>query len=260
MCVFLSVWTLGWRSEEDTGRPDPSCPTLCSMKLTGALNMVLGARIQVSTRALIHWTISPAPLQGRIYHPGGGKAESIWLPGGSNFRPCLSDNKQPSEDISFLGSPPRVWEPGGTVVGNGCPRGPWWGDYRTPAWASAPSSDLLFLFLFLTRLISLKCCKPQGPPSCAVDSRQWHGCSKTVALKAGAGQFGAHLGSSKSFCESRGEAVCSQWGRFTGMVGLAAKKDDVLPSRARERIGQTCLEVGTQTVLCALGELEIKTC
>lgn len=34
-------------------------------------------------------------------------------------------------------------------------------------------------------------------------------------------------------------------------------KDDVLLSRARERIGQTCLEVGTQTLLCALGNQDL---
>lgn len=173
MCAFLSVWTLGWRPEEDRSVVSPSRPTLCSMRLTGAFIMALGIRIQVSTRTLIPWALSPAPLQGRTYHPTGGKTESIWLPGGSNFRPCLCDNEQPSEDIPILGSPPRVWEPGGAVVGNGCPRGPCWGDYRTPAWASAPSSDLIFLFLFLTRLISLKRCKPQGSLSRAVDSRQW---------------------------------------------------------------------------------------
>lgn len=169
--VCMNTWVEARGGQEC---PDPSRPTLCSTRLTGAFNMALGIRIQVSYKgsySLSHLTSSP-PRKDLPSSCGKGREQMTDFQGAATS-PCLSDNEQPSEDIPFLGSPPRVWEPGGTVVGNGCSTAPCWGDYRTPAWDSAPSSDLIFLFLFLIRLISIKHCRPQGPLLCAVDSRQW---------------------------------------------------------------------------------------
>lgn len=70
--VCMNTWVEARGGQEC---PDPSHLTLCSMRLTGAFNIVLGIRSQVATRALIHRAISPAPLQGRTYHPAVGKAE-----------------------------------------------------------------------------------------------------------------------------------------------------------------------------------------